>query len=340
MKAILKSSDTFGKKIALLTAFFFLFQLIHFFLISPLIDLVFQISEGETRAVIKKCKELANTSNVDAGNLQTLMLDGALQLRAFISRNFLLAKYCSQVVYNFSGYFLFAFIFRRFAFGPSLKKQGDWSVKNATLVGLSPLVLFLCLPMIAQTVRLNDLMQIDKVFSYFDINVEQWSLANMIYGQSIFLPTDKYQILLGVIALAVIPAFGEELLFRGTLQRFLVEKFGNIHNAIFVTAFIFSSLHLDINGFFYRFFLGVLFGYVYVWSRSLWPSIVMHALNNMIVVINSYVLMKYKNNAVDVSTDTADLQSMILGTLIISGFGAGFLLYYYYQQYKLGEEKE
>lgn len=92
-----------------------------------------------------------------------------------------------------------------------------------------------------------------------------------------------------MLMIALIPAIGEELLFRGVLQRLFKEWFGNVHVAVFVTALLFSAMHLQFYGFFPRFALGLLFGYIYVWTGNLWLPIIAHLINNGMAVLVSYL---------------------------------------------------
>ena len=66
---------------------------------------------------------------------------------------------------------------------------------------------------------------------------------------------------LGLLVIALLPAIGEELVFRGILQRELWRGTLNIHVAIWVSAAIFSAIHMQFYGFVPRLLLGALFGY-------------------------------------------------------------------------------
>lgn len=88
-----------------------------------------------------------------------------------------------------------------------------------------------------------------------------------------------------ILVIAVLAGVGEELLFRGVLQKILIKWTRNIHIGIFITAILFSAIHLQFFGFIPRLILGALLGYLYVWSRSLWVPIIAHAMNNAWVVI-------------------------------------------------------
>jgi membrane protease YdiL (CAAX protease family) len=99
-----------------------------------------------------------------------------------------------------------------------------------------------------------------------------------------------WQFLFGLLVIAVIPAIGEELLFRAGLQRKLQNVFGNYHVAIWASAFIFSAFHMQFYGLIPRMCLGALFGYMFVWSGTIWAAIFAHFLNNAITLTAMYFL--------------------------------------------------
>jgi membrane protease YdiL (CAAX protease family) len=68
------------------------------------------------------------------------------------------------------------------------------------------------------------------------------------------------EFILGLVIIALLPAIGEELVFRGMLQPEFYRASGNHHVAIWVTAFIFSAFHMQFFGFVPRILLGALFG--------------------------------------------------------------------------------
>lgn len=99
-----------------------------------------------------------------------------------------------------------------------------------------------------------------------------------------------------LLIVAIVPAVGEELLFRGVLQKIMVSWFKNYHVAIWVTAILFSALHMQFYGFLPRMLLGALFGYVFYWSGSLWLPIFGHFINNGSVVELSYLYPEMMEN--------------------------------------------
>jgi membrane protease YdiL (CAAX protease family) len=106
-----------------------------------------------------------------------------------------------------------------------------------------------------------------------------------------FLEMPNWGILfLNLFMIGLLPAVGEEFLFRGSLQPLFRRMTGNAHLAIFLTAFIFSALHFQFYGFFPRLLLGIVLGYFALWSGSIWVSVAAHLFNNGAAVILSYLI--------------------------------------------------
>jgi len=91
-------------------------------------------------------------------------------------------------------------------------------------------------------------------------------------------------LLINFLMIAILPAIGEELFFRGVVQRLLIELTKNEHIGIFIAAFVFSFIHFQFYGFLPRFLLGLYFGYLFIWSGTIWIPIAAHLANNGIAV--------------------------------------------------------
>jgi hypothetical protein len=122
--------------------------------------------------------------------------------------------------------------------------------------------------------------------------VERWmrqseDQAGMLTG--LFVKADSIGVLFyNIFLIALIPAIGEEFLFRGVVQRTFHEWTKNKHVAIWVSAVLFSALHLQFYGFIPRALLGALFGYMFVWSGNLWLPVIAHFINNAVAVVAYY----------------------------------------------------
>ena len=92
-----------------------------------------------------------------------------------------------------------------------------------------------------------------------------------------------------LLIIAALAAISEELLFRSVIQKALIKVIRNPHVAIIVTAILFSAFHGDIFGFFPRVILGMMLGYMFWLSGSIFPSMLMHFVNNATIVMLYYM---------------------------------------------------
>lgn len=129
------------------------------------------------------------------------------------------------------------------------------------------------------------------------------------------LAVDSLWELLGnLLVIAIIPAIGEELFFRGIIQQKLVERLKNPHIAIWLGAMVFSAIHFQFEGFLPRMLLGALLGYVYYWTSNLWIPIILHLFNNGIQVIGAYAMP-------DMLPESAEIEAS-MGMFVWAGIGA------------------
>ena len=125
------------------------------------------------------------------------------------------------------------------------------------------------------------------------------------------------ELLAGVLVIGVLAGVGEEVFFRGLIQPKIQGYFKSAHWGIWITAIIFSAIHVQFYGFVPRVFLGALFGYLYHYSGSLWYPILAHIFNNGLTV-----LMVYFSNqgALDFdleSSDTVSYPAALFGLLVL-----------------------
>jgi membrane protease YdiL (CAAX protease family) len=95
--------------------------------------------------------------------------------------------------------------------------------------------------------------------------------------------------LINLTIVAVLPAIGEEFIFRGVIQNTLISTTRKPWVSILITATLFSAFHLMFEGFFARLFLGILLGYLYVVSKNIWLPILAHFANNAFQITMDYI---------------------------------------------------
>lgn len=131
------------------------------------------------------------------------------------------------------------------------------------------------------------------------------------------------ELVVALIVMAVIPAVGEEVLFRGIIQRKIFHKIGDMHASIWATAALFSATHLQFYGFVPRMLLGAMMGYMYVWTRNLWTPIFAHFVNNAAIVV---IVFLSHHQLIDFDIEKPDSSVSWIGALLSLALTIGLLL--------------
>jgi len=122
-----------------------------------------------------------------------------------------------------------------------------------------------------------------------------------------------YELFLNILIIALIPAIGEEFIFRGIIQQKCEKIFNNKIAAIWFAAIIFSAIHLQFQGFIPRVLLGALLGYLFYWTNNLWIPIIAHFANNATQILMQY-LYQEKLSKIDLD----QIETFPIGVTIIS----------------------
>ncbi len=125
------------------------------------------------------------------------------------------------------------------------------------------------------------------------------------------------EVITTLIVTALLAGIGEELLFRGILQKLFIQWTKNIHIGIFIAAFIFSAIHMQFFGFIPRLVLGVILGYLYIGSRNLWVPIVAHSLNNAWVVLFTPNALTQDSAIINAISQAENNEWMVIGSIVI-----------------------
>ncbi|MEM8907792.1 MAG: CPBP family intramembrane glutamic endopeptidase, partial [Bacteroidota bacterium] len=106
--------------------------------------------------------------------------------------------------------------------------------------------------------------------------------------KAILVAEAPFELLFNLIIIALLPSIGEELIFRGILQQHLAKVSKSMGAGIWLSAFLFSTMHLQFEGFLPRMLLGVLLGYLFYWTANLWLPIIAHFFYNGSQVLGQY----------------------------------------------------
>lgn len=200
-------------------------------------------------------------------------------------------------------------------------------------IALTAVIMISAIPLINLMAHLNAQMSLPDFLG----PVEEWMKETEQAAERLtetFLAADNLaDLMVNILIIAVVPAIGEELLFRGVIQRLFSEWTRNHHAGIWISAIIFSAMHLQFFGFLPRTMLGVLFGYMFVWSGKMWIPIVAHFVNNAMAVTVYYFIQR-KQLSEDVETIGADFGDWLFVILSLSFFVIFTVIFYHRQKHR------
>ncbi len=189
-------------------------------------------------------------------------------------------------------------------------------------------IMLLINPFIAYLLQWNQNLVLPEFLEGLQIWMEASELkAKQITGAFLEM-SSRGDLLVNLILIALIPAIGEELLFRGVLQQLFAKWTGKIHLAIFISAFLFSAIHMQFFGFLPRFVLGIILGYMFYWSKNLWLPILAHFTNNALAIIFIYPFVADKVQ-IDFFNEEIPVN---IGRALISFLSVALLMYLLYKK--------
>lgn len=127
---------------------------------------------------------------------------------------------------------------------------------------------------------------VEKISWLQSLVASESASENLMEG--LLVMPSPWEMIFSLVVMAVIPAIGEEMVFRGILQKQMQRITANPYTGILVTALIFSLAHFQIQRFFAIFLLGVVLGLVFYWTKNLWVPIAGHFVFNGTQVVAAY----------------------------------------------------
>lgn len=200
---------------------------------------------------------------------------------------------------------LFTFVFPPIAYAFLVKEKpvNALGLKNVKILWLliGTAMIFAIMPLNSILAEWNAGLKLPESLSALEQMIKdmQESASAMIEK---FVSVDTIGgLMLNLFMIAGLAALGEELLFRSIIQTSLIKICKNAHVGILIASAIFSFIHLEFYGFVPRLILGMLLGYMFYFSGSIWVPMLMHFLNNGTVVLIYFLNNKDITN-IDVDT--------------------------------------
>lgn len=211
---------------------------------------------------------------------------------------------------------------------PAIKKH--WFLAAAAM--------FLSLLPINMMVEWNSALQLPESLHWLEEMMQSAEKQAERMTEALLADQSGAAFVVNLLIIAVVPAIGEELMFRGGVQKILTRWSGNYHVGIWVGGALFSAMHFQFYGFLPRMALGVLFGYMLVWSGSIWLPMLAHFINNATAITLHFLIA---NEVVAPSVDTFGTTSSGWFFTLISAVLLGGLMFYWQRsnQWKTMERK-
>lgn len=186
---------------------------------------------------------------------------------------------------------------------------------------LALVILFGGMPFITLISQINQMLVLPDWLSGVEMWMKNLEESAQVTTNLLLEGASVWDLLGNILFIGVFAAVAEEVFFRGVLQQLLNTMFKDKHTAVWVTALIFSLLHMQFYGFFPRIILGAMLGYLFVYSKNLWIPIFVHFLNNALVVTLNFF---FRDNTVYQYLEQPPITSTFLFTGLVS---LGLLVY-------------
>ncbi|MCK5823250.1 MAG: CPBP family intramembrane metalloprotease [Bacteroidales bacterium] len=228
------------------------------------------------------------------------------------------------------GLFILPSFVMSFFYGENVSQYLKLNVSPKQMsVILVAFVMITAIPIINFLAEINSkLILPDCLYSF-----EQWMKKSEFNAQKItqaFMSTNKITgLFINVFVIAIIPAIGEELLFRGVFQKIFINMTKNVHWGIIIAAVLFSGMHMQFYGFIPRMLMGVFLGYLLVWSKTIWLPIIAHFVNNCFAVV---YLFFSESNDISKNIDNVGKNYDTIVYLIFSVLIVTYLIFLIFKQ--------
>lgn len=232
-----------------------------------------------------------------------------------------------QAIIALGTFIITPILFRRFIDTENISNVQYKINSNATEIVIVAIFTFSIMPFSAFLMEWNQNLELPSFLSA----LEEWVRGTHEFVEEstkhLTNLQSPHELIIGLIVIALIPAIGEEFLFRGIAQKYLIKGFNNHHLGILASAFLFSFFHMQIFIILPRMVLGIVYGYFYYFSRNLLVPVVAHFINNSFMII---MIFLYNRDMISFNIENEESLpwSITFMSLLIS------LILFFYLRYK------
>ncbi|TYP91663.1 hypothetical protein LX73_2487 [Fodinibius salinus] len=186
-------------------------------------------------------------------------------------------------------------------------------------IGLAVILIFVIQPTIMFLAWINSFLPVPEFFTQMQ-NTQMKMIESLL--------TSDLTIWVMLFHVAVVPAICEELLYRGYVMRSFQKNWG-ILAAIIVSGLLFGMYHVQLSNLLPLATLGIVFAFLTWTSKSVYPAIVAHFVNNA----GSVVMGKYypESAFAKIAPETLPPIFVVIPSLLFSGF----IVYFIYKKYTI-----
>jgi membrane protease YdiL (CAAX protease family) len=151
-------------------------------------------------------------------------------------------------------------------------------------------ILISIMPFVNLLISWNEAMHLPEFMAAIESTMRDMENSAMRLTDALVNMETPMDLFYLTLLVAVLPAIGEELMFRGIIQRLFSQQFNSYHIGIWASAFFFSAMHFQFFGFFPRLLLGAVLGYLLVYSGNIIYPMLGHFINNFSSLLIAYLI--------------------------------------------------
>ena len=261
------------------------------------------------------------------------------QLAGLLNGNILeldisLLKYL-QITQTITLFGIPAILLNYLLFNPGEGFIAGGKIPSPILISLVVITLLISSPIVNLLIEWNSSVKLPACLHGLEIKIQQWEANATEMTEKLLSGTKIINYLLNLLMVAIVPAIGEEFLFRGVLQRIFISRLKNIPVAIILAAVLFSAIHMQFYGFVPRFILGLFFGYLFYWSGNIWIAVLAHFFNNAVAVTQEFFDKK-------IAPDAGSILDRFQSNIIVIALSIGLtilLVFLIQKKYKITPTK-
>ena len=207
-----------------------------------------------------------------------------------------------------------SFLIPGWIFTRVMGQKFSWERANSTQMALAGLI------PIAAMVVVGWLAIVNETLTFPIGTIDEWMRAKEAQASQFYedflVMHGLEDLLFNLFMMALIPALGEELLFRAGLQQYIQKYVKSHHVAIWVTAIVFSAIHLQFYTFIPRLVMGAGLGYMFFWGGNIIYPILGHFVNNASAVLMAYAANRWVPEE-RIENFGADSNFLLVGSMVV-----------------------